>query len=138
MFHTTPTPTVCYSVPSLVQVSGGCQFGQYICLLQRGIAIVKLFASYAKSIDCANIHGFLHRLWIYRLRRQIDGLRRSTDCAQHLFMNKHYFLSFPNCLCISVHCWLKEICVRCSTPARPKSEMTSEEMSALNLYLCML
>ena len=25
VFHTTPTPTVCYSVPSIVEVSGGCQ-----------------------------------------------------------------------------------------------------------------
>ena len=45
---------------------------------------MKWFASYAKSIDCANIHGFLRRLWIHRLRRQIHGLRRSTDCAQHI------------------------------------------------------
>ena len=25
VFHITPTPTVCYSVPSIVEVSGGCQ-----------------------------------------------------------------------------------------------------------------
>ena len=70
VFHTTPTPKVCYSVPSIVEVSGGCQSVNIICLRQRGITIVKWFASYAKSIDCANIHGFLRRLWI-----------GSTDCA---------------------------------------------------------
>ena len=43
VFHTTPSPTVCYSVPSIVEVSGGCQSvnKNYICLRQRGIATVK-------------------------------------------------------------------------------------------------
>ena len=54
-----------------------------LCSIAPAYPIVKWFASYAKSIDCANIHGFLRRLWIHRLRRQIHGLRRSTDCAQH-------------------------------------------------------
>ena len=32
VFHTTPTPTVCYSVPSIVEVSGGCQsVNIYVC-----------------------------------------------------------------------------------------------------------
>ena len=32
VFHTTPTPTVCYSVPSIVEVSGGCQsLNIYVC-----------------------------------------------------------------------------------------------------------
>ena len=38
---TIPTPTVCYSVPSIVEVSGGCQSVNIICLRQRGITIVK-------------------------------------------------------------------------------------------------
>ena len=41
VFHTIPTPTVCYSVPSIVEVSGGCQSVNIICLRQRGITIVK-------------------------------------------------------------------------------------------------
>ena len=32
VFHTTPTPTVCYSVPLTVEVSGGCQsVNIYVC-----------------------------------------------------------------------------------------------------------
>ena len=32
VFHTTPTPTVCYSVPSIVEVCGGCQsVNIYVC-----------------------------------------------------------------------------------------------------------
>ena len=32
VFHTTPTTTVCYSVPSIVEVSGGCQsVNIYVC-----------------------------------------------------------------------------------------------------------
>ena len=46
-YYIIPTPTVCYSVPSIVEVSGGCQSVIIICLRQRGITIVKLFASYA-------------------------------------------------------------------------------------------
>ena len=76
------TPTVCYSVPSIVEGSGGCQ-SVNICLRQRGItSIVKWLSSYAKSIDCENNRGFLRKLWIHRLRRPIHGSRRSTDCAQ--------------------------------------------------------
>ena len=31
VFHTIPAPPVCYSVPSIVEVSGGCMpIGQYI------------------------------------------------------------------------------------------------------------
>ena len=39
VFHTIPTPTVSYSVPSIVEVSGGCQSVNIICLRQRGITI---------------------------------------------------------------------------------------------------
>ena len=32
VFHTTPTPTVWYSVPSIVEVSAGCQsVNMYVC-----------------------------------------------------------------------------------------------------------
>ena len=32
VFHTTPTPTFGYSVPSIVEVSGGCQLVNiYVC-----------------------------------------------------------------------------------------------------------
>ena len=43
VFHTIPTatPTICYSVPSIVEVSRGCQSVNIICLRQRGITIVK-------------------------------------------------------------------------------------------------
>ena len=37
----------------------------------------------ARSTDICAIHGFLRRVWIHRLRKQIHGYRRSTDCAQH-------------------------------------------------------
>ena len=49
--HTIPTPTVCYSVTSIVEVSGGCQtVNVYVCLRQRGITIVTLFASFIHKI----------------------------------------------------------------------------------------
>ena len=46
VFHTTPTPTVCYSVSSIVEVSGGCQsvnmsaptrdcYSGMICILRK-------------------------------------------------------------------------------------------------------
>ena len=35
VFHTIPTSTVFYSVPSIVEVSGGCQSVNIICLRQR-------------------------------------------------------------------------------------------------------
>ena len=37
-----------------------------------------------RSTDICAIHGFLRRVWIHRLRKQIHGYRRSTDCTQHL------------------------------------------------------
>ena len=46
VFQTTPTPTVCYSVPSIVEVGGGCQsvsmsaptrdyYSEMICMLRK-------------------------------------------------------------------------------------------------------
>ena len=65
------TPTVCYSVRSILEVSGDCQSGNIIYLRQLGITI-------AKSIDHSSIHGFLGKLGIHRLRSAIYGSRRST------------------------------------------------------------
>ena len=39
-----------------------------------------------RSTDICAIHGFLRRVWIHRLRKQIHGYRRSTDCAQHVHL----------------------------------------------------
>ena len=41
VFQTIPTPTVSYSVPLIIEVNGGCQSVNIICLRQRGITIVK-------------------------------------------------------------------------------------------------
>ena len=57
VFHTTPTPTVCYSVPSIVEVSGGCQ-SVNICLHQRGIAISEM------SCILRKIHRLRKHPWI--------------------------------------------------------------------------
>ena len=39
----------------------------------------------SRSTDSCAIHGFLRNVWIHRLCSAIHGLRRSTDCSQHLY-----------------------------------------------------
>ena len=55
-----------------------------------------------RSTDICAIHGFLRRVWIRRLRKQIHGYRRSTDCAQQ--HNWQYPSSMLLCESLSC-CW---------------------------------
>ena len=54
----------------------------YVCA-NNIVSYAKFMDRVARSTDICAIHGFLHRVWIHRLRKQIHGYRRSTDCAQH-------------------------------------------------------
>ena len=47
------------------------------------VSYAKFMDRVARSTDICAIHGFLRRVWIHRLRKQIHGYRRSIDCAQH-------------------------------------------------------
>ena len=97
VFHTIPTPTVCYSVPSIVEVSGGCQsVNIYIYTLrQRGIIIYyseMICIIYAKSTDRASmpctIHGFLGELGIHRIIAQFDpGIVQIHRLSPTLLLN---------------------------------------------------
>ena len=61
VFHTIPKPTVCYSVPSIVDVSGDCQ---------------------SINIYVGANGGLLYSEMIYIIRK-IHGSSRSTYCARH-------------------------------------------------------
>ena len=73
---TTQTPTVCYSVPSIVEVSGGCQ---YIMSAQP--------RDYCSEIICIlrKIHRLRKHPWISAQtiddNGSIDCAGRSMDCA---------------------------------------------------------
>ena len=54
----------------------------YVCA-NNIVSYAKFMDRVARSTDICAIHGFLRRVWIHRLRKQIHGYRRSTDCAQH-------------------------------------------------------
>ena len=92
IFHTFPMPTVCDSVPCIVEVIKGYQsvhiymspptrdyYSEIICIIR------KIHRS-RNQLPCA-IHGFLRKLRIHRLCSTIHGSRRSTDCAQHQRIN---------------------------------------------------
>ena len=49
------------------------------------VSYAKFMDRPARSTDSCAIHGFLRNVWIHRLRSAIHGLRRSTDCAQHMY-----------------------------------------------------
>ena len=84
VFHTTPTPTVCYSVPSIVEVSGGCQSVNIISAQPR---------DYCSEIICIlrKIHRLRKHPWISAQtisitmsmddNGSIDCAGRSMDCA---------------------------------------------------------
>ena len=55
----------------------------YICA-NYIVSYAKFMDSAARSTDSCAIHGCLREVWIHRLRSVIHGLRRSTDCTQHL------------------------------------------------------
>ena len=55
----------------------------YVCA-NNIVSYAKFMDRVARSTDICAIHGFLRRVWIHRLRKQIHGYRRSTDCAQHI------------------------------------------------------
>ena len=56
----------------------------YVCA-NNIVSYAKFMDRVAWSTDICAIHGFLRRVWIHRLRKQIHGYRRSTDCAQHIY-----------------------------------------------------
>ena len=76
--HTTPTPTVCYSVPSIVEVSGGCQSVNIMSAQPR---------DYCSEIICIlrKIHRLRKHPWISAQTMDdngsIDCAGRSMDCA---------------------------------------------------------
>ena len=78
MFHTTQTPTVCYSVPSIVEVSGGCQSVNIMSAQPR---------DYCSDIICIlrKIHRLRKHPWISAQTMDdngsIDCAGRSMDCA---------------------------------------------------------
>ena len=78
VFHTTPTPTVCYSVPSIVEVSGGCQSVNIMSAQPR---------DYCSEIICIlrKIHRLRKHPWISAQTMDdngsIDCAGRSMDCA---------------------------------------------------------
>ena len=71
VFHTTQTPTVCYSVPSIVEVSGGCQSVNIMSAQPR---------DYCSEIICIlrKIHRLRKHPWISAQTMDDNG---STDCA---------------------------------------------------------
>ena len=89
-----PTPTVCDSVSWVVEVRICYQsVHMYVCTNERLLysvmicSICKIHRS-RKQLPCA-IHGFLREVWIHRLRSEIHGSCRSTDCAQHTHTQSH-------------------------------------------------
>ena len=74
MFHTTPTPTVCFSVPSIVEVSGGCQ------------SVNKSYRAYIPANSPSLVRSLRH----FRLARiSVRGDRN----LRHLSMG--FFFLFP-------------------------------------------
>ena len=71
VFHTTPTPTVCYSVPSIVEVSGGCQSVNIMSAQPR---------DYCSEIICIlrKIHRLRNHPWLSAQTMDHNG---SIDCA---------------------------------------------------------
>ena len=61
----------------------------YVCA-NNIVSYAKFMDRVARSTDICAIHGFLRRVWIHRLRKQIHGYRRSTDCAQHIHRQMDY------------------------------------------------
>ena len=78
VFHTTQTPTVCYSVPSIVEVSGGCQSVNIMSAQPR---------DYCSEIICIlrKIHRLRKHPWISAQTMDdngsIDCAGKSMDCA---------------------------------------------------------
>ena len=89
VFHTTQTPTVCYSVPSIVEVSGGCQSVNIMSAQPR---------VYCSEIICIlrKIHRLRKHPWISAQTMDdngsIDCAGRSMDCADPQIAPNTYML----------------------------------------------
>ena len=57
------------------------------CICSKPVRRTGRSRKQSRSTDSCAIHGFLRNVWIHRLRSAIHGLHRSTDCAQHIFLD---------------------------------------------------
>ncbi len=75
--YTTELAQQTCAILSLVMLQGSCVCSKPVRRTGRS-------RKQSRSTDSCAIHGFLRNVWIHRLRSAIHGLRRSTDCAQHI------------------------------------------------------